>query len=101
VDSYLENIYRGRYDLAYALLDSQSQNNISYPEFIIKAQDFVNETKAYETVLNFTQKYPDHWKIIYKYTDGENMIHYLNWIVILEDNQYKIQLKNIEGDFSI
>lgn len=101
VDSYLENIYRGRYDLAYTLLDERSQNNITYPEFIIKAQDFVNDTKDYETLLNFTQKHPDHWKIIYKYTDAENTIHYLNWEVILEDNQYKIKLKNIDGDFRI
>jgi hypothetical protein len=92
VSRFINYISIERYDLAYSLLNEKSKDRIQYNEFKIISGNFAYEIASYTQILRFTQNYSKYYNIIYKYENYKKEIIYKNWVVIVEDGFYKIDL---------
>ena len=98
VNMFIDYVSVERYDLAYGLLSETSKNKISYNDFKILTNEFINEIKNYNKIISFTQNYSNYSIAVYKYENLENEFIYKNWQIILEDGFYKISLENSIND---
>jgi hypothetical protein len=92
VSRFINYISIERYDLAYSLLNKDSKDRIRYNEFKIISGNFAYEIASYSQILTFTQNYSKYYNVIYKYENYRKEVIYKNWIIILEDDFYKINL---------
>lgn len=97
VIEFLDYINTLRYDLAYSLLSKKSLSNYNYSAFIKYANEHNAENKDFIRESYYTRIFHDHHEIYVKLsktfeTDGIKQSTYSKWIIVKEDNQFKIQL---------
>lgn len=97
VKQFVNYIYSGRYDLAYSLLNSESQANIEYLEFIQYTNSFLSEYKDFKPVSGYSKIFPSSQIVFIRfekpYEAGEfTLSFYENWTVKREQSIYKIYL---------
>lgn len=103
VIDFLENLYNRRFDLAYNLLSKSSMNNYSYSAFIAYAEGFLSEHKDFNRDTFYTRVYDSYEEVFVKFTkkfqsDGFMLNSYDTWIVIKEEEVYRINLTNAYQD---
>lgn len=103
VIDFLENLYNRRFDLAYNLLSKASMNNYSYSAFIAYAESFLSEHKDFNRDTFYTRVYNTYEEVFVKFTkrfqsDGFMLNAYDKWIVIKEEEVYRINLTNAYQD---
>lgn len=97
VRQFIDHLYGGRYDLAYALLVGESQNQMDYLDFIQYANGFMTTYKEFKPVSGYAKVFPAH-QIVYirfekPYEAGEfTLSAYDKWLVKREKSLYRIYL---------
>lgn len=103
---FIENLSKGRFDIAYNLLTSTTQKNISYVAFVQYSKKLLEQIEGYKYTNHFVKIYPNYRLVCLKYekyrSDVDTFVRqYIYFMIKREDEQYKIDIKysNVPDDY--
>lgn len=96
--AFMDNLDKGRFDVAYNLLTSTTQKNLSYVEFVQYAKQLLQSVEGYKHTNQFVKIFPSYRLVYLKYEkyhfDIDNYVKkYIQFMIKREDNRYKIEIK--------